>query len=118
MDPYNLPYNLRDALLCLSFLIGAGAGVLAITRRHRTTGILMLAGFLLLMLDPIAEVLIFRVSLANYTGEDFGIFNWAYVCVSTPVIVAGVGCLIAAIFYALKPKTSEPDNSPIETPIG
>jgi len=116
MDPYNLPYNLRDAVLCLSFLIGAGAGIMAITRQHRTTGILMLAGFLMLAIDPIIEVIIFRVLWMNYAGENYDIFNWAYVCISTPATIIGLGCLTAAIFTAIRTKTTNVDNSPIEIP--
>jgi len=116
MDIYSLPYNLRDALLCLTFLAGAVAGVLAITRQHRTTGILMLVGFLLLGIDPILEVLIFRVFMNNYTGDSYELFNWAYVCLSTPADLIGVGCLIAAVFIAIRPKPSEVDNTPIHAP--
>jgi hypothetical protein len=116
MDMYTLPYNLRDAILCLTFLAGAAAGVLAITRQYKTTGILTLVGFLLLGIDPILEVLIFRVFMNNYMGENYGMFNWAYVCLSTPANLIGVGCLIAAVFVAIRPKPSEVDNSPIHAP--
>ncbi len=116
MDPYNLPYNLRDALICLSFLVGAAVGIMAINRQHRTTGLLTLAGFLLLGIDPIAEVIIFRVIMSAYGGENFEVFNWAYVCISIPVIMLGAGCLIAAVFNATRMKGSDVDNSPIQLP--
>lgn len=113
MDPYNLPYNLRDALLCLSFLVGAVVGIMAITRQHRTTGLLTLAGFLLLGLDPIAEMIIFRVIMSNYGGENFETFNWMYVCISTPVIMLGTACLIAAVLNAIRTQ-EQIDQPPVE----
>jgi len=111
-----LPFNIRDALLCLTFLVGAGAGILIISRQHKKTGGLMLAGFLLLGLDPIAEVLILSVLMGNYSGDNYQTFNWAYVCISTLVIILGVGCLIAAIFSAMKPIRAETGNEVIESP--
>ena len=112
----SLVYNLRDALLCLSFLVGVGAGVMAIVRQYRITGILALVGFLLLGVDPIAEILIFSVFLNNYSGNNFEIFNWAYLCISTPAIILGIGCLIAALFTAIRPKPSADENAPMQVP--
>ncbi len=107
MDPYRLPYDIRDALLCLVFLVGIGAGVFAIIRKRQMAGLLTVAGFLLFSVDPIAEMVIFRVITSGYTGDNFDVLNWSYVCISTPAMLLGVVALIAALFIAARPQTSE-----------
>jgi hypothetical protein len=52
----------------------------------------------------------------NYAGENYDIFNWAYVCISAPATIIGLGLLTAAIFNAMKPKPAGPENRPLEIP--
>jgi hypothetical protein len=75
MDPYRLPFDVRDALLCLVFLVGIGAGVFAIIRKRQMAGLLTVAGFLLFSVDPIAEMVIFRVIMSGYTGDNFDVLQ-------------------------------------------
>lgn len=107
MDSYNLPFNLRDLLLCLTFLTGAAVGVFTITKQHKTAGFLTLLGFLFLGIDPIAEVLIFRVLMNTYIGANYELYYWAYMFISTSASLTGVGCLIAALMFAIRPKPEE-----------
>jgi len=116
MDLYTVLYNTRAALLCISFLVGAGFGIYAITRQQQTTGWLTLIGFLLLGIDPVAEVLIFRVFMRFYTGENFDIFNGAYVCISAPAYLIGVGCIIAALFKTMKTQSPDMGDAPADVP--
>jgi len=100
MDPRS-PFDIRDALLCLAFLAGAVAGVVALIRKQARAGGLAAAGFALFAVDPLAELIIFRVFSGG--GGDFDLPNWVYVCISTPASVLGVGALIGALWLALRP---------------
>ena len=116
MDIYTILYNIRDTLLCLSFLAGAGIGILAITRQQKTIGWLTLIGFLLMGFDPLAEWIVFRVLWTSYTGDNYDIFNWAYVCISVPTYLLGIGCIIFAIYKTIQARATDASNTPIESP--
>ena len=104
MDSYMIPFIVRDTLLCLVFLVGLGAGVVAITRKQQKVGTFMLVGFLLLGLDPLAEMIIFNVISPAVGGEvDYLIFNWSYVCIGAPATMLGILSLLAALYFALRP---------------
>ena len=124
MDNYMTPFSLRDALLCLVFLVGLGAGILAITRKQQKVGAFVLAGFLLLGLDPLTEMLIFNVLSPQLgSGDNYEMFNWAYVCISTPATILGILSLLAGLYFALQPALGgptqqQPDNEPIEINAG
>ena len=107
MDPYLLPYAVRDALLCLTFLAGMGAGVLLITRRQTTAGGLALAAFILFSLDPITDIVIFQVMPNVATIDDYTPLNWAYACITGPAILLGVAALIAALIVNTRSQTPE-----------
>jgi hypothetical protein len=103
MDPYMMPFIVRDALLCLLFLVGIIAGGLAISRNQGRIGALVIAGFLLLGIDPLSEFIIFNfVSTSLGDSVDFAAFNWAYVCVSGFADIVGFLALIAAIYLAVQ----------------
>ena len=105
MDPYMLPYTLRDSLLCLTFLAGMGAGVLLITRRQTTAGGLVLAAFILFSIDPIAEIVLFQMIPNALSIDDYTPLNWSYACISGPAILLGVAALIAALFVTTRSQT-------------
>jgi len=112
MDSYMLPFTLRDALLCLVFLLGITGGILAITRNHRKIGILVVISFILLGIDPVSEFIVFNLVSPNFSDTtDFAVFNWAYVCISSFVDIAGFLTLMAAIYLALQPGQKETDIS-------
>ena len=103
MDPYMMPFIVRDALLCLLFLVGIIAGGLAISRNQSRIGALVIAGFLLLGIDPASEFIIFNLLSSNLGDSvDYAVFNWAYVCVSGFADIVGFLALIAAIYLALQ----------------
>lgn len=112
MDPYMMPFIVRDALLCLLFLVGIIAGGLAISRNQRRIGALVIAGFLLLGIDPLSEFVIFNIVSANLADTvDYGVFNWAYVCISGFADIVGFLALIAAIYLALQPAQKDATGS-------
>ena len=103
MDPYMIPFAVRDALLCLFFLLGMIAGILAITRNQRKIGTVVTTGFLLLGIDPASEFIIFNLVSPNSSGTtDYAVFNWAYACISIPATILGILCLMAAIFFGVQ----------------
>lgn len=105
MDPYMIPFAVRDALLCLVFLLGMISGILAITRNQRKIGVYVTAGFLLLGIDPASEFIIFNLASPNFSDSiDYAVFNWAYACVSAPATILGILCLTAAIYFGIKPQ--------------
>lgn len=110
MDPYMLPFNLRDAVLCLTFLLGVVAGIFALTRNQKKVGAFVIAGFLLLGIDPVAEFVLFSVLTRALGLSDYQGINWAYACISGIADVLGVFALLAAIYFALTPgaKDAEP----------
>lgn len=111
MDSYMIPFVLRDTLLCLVFLVGIAAGVVAITRKQQKVGAFVLAGFLLLALDPLTEMIIFNVLFPASGGEvDYLVFNWAYICISTPATIFGTLSLLAAIYFALRFAPNKVEN--------
>lgn len=113
MDSYMIPFILRDSLLCLVFLVGLGAGVMTIVRKQQKVGAFVIAGFLLLGLDPLAEMIIFNVISPATGGEvDYMIFNWAYVCIGAPATIFGAVCLLAAIYFAIRPTPAKAEHTP------
>lgn len=108
MDAYNLPYNLRDVLLCLGFLVGVGVGVFLIIRKQVVAGGLTVAAFLLFSLDPILEFILFRV-VWNTVSTDGGYqaLNWTYACVTGAADLLGVGALLVALVLAVRNQSPE-----------
>ncbi len=111
MDPLTLPYNLRSGLTCLIFLIGAGAGIFLILRKQTLTGGLALAGFVLFSIDPLVEVILFRLLGDNFS-ENYEILGWVYAGVSSVVTILGVAALTAALIMATRPHTSAHPPTP------
>jgi hypothetical protein len=110
MDPYMVPFVIRDALLCLVFLLGVIAGLLALVRGQRKIGIYVTTGFLLLGIDPASEFIIFNFILPSFTEDvNYVVFNWAYACISAPATILGVISLVAAIYFGIRPQQSTSD---------
>ena len=108
MDAYNLPYNVRDVLLCLGFLVGMGVGVFLIVRKQVVAGGLTVTAFVLFSLDPLLEVILFRV-LWNTMSTDSGYqaLNWTYACASSAANLMGVGALLVALILAVRNQSPE-----------
>ena len=108
MDSYMIPFTLRDALLCLVFLLGMIAGIVAVTRNQRKIGMIVIAGFLLLGIDPGSEFIIFNLIQPNFSeASNYIVLNWAYACISAPATIFGILCLMAAIYFGIQPKQTE-----------
>lgn len=111
MDPYLIPFALRDAVLCLVFLLGAGAGIFAVTRKRSRVGAFTIAGFLLLGIDPVVEFLIFNILPMFGANPDYTILNWSYACISGFADVSGALALMAALYFAIQPAPKNADGA-------
>jgi hypothetical protein len=106
MENYMAPFILRDAVLFVTFLFGAIAGIYLLTKNQTRVGSLVLAAFAILSFEPITDFLIFNFLVPNF-GDDnttYVIFNWSYACVSGISIPLGVSILMAALYFAIQPK--------------
>jgi hypothetical protein len=95
MQNYMAPFILRDAVLFITFLFGAIAGVYLLTQNQTKVGGLILAAFVILGLEPLTD---------SEDSASYVIFNWSYACISGISIPVGVSALLAAVYFAMQPK--------------
>ncbi len=108
MENYMAPFILRDAVLFVTFLFGAIAGIYLLTKNQTKVGGLILTAFVILALEPLTDFLIFNFLVPNFGGDtNYVIFNWSYACISGISIPAGVSALLAAVYFAMQPKQEE-----------
>jgi hypothetical protein len=86
----------RDALALLGFAAGMGIGVFLAARKRTTAGVLTLAGFFLLSLEPVADLAIFRTGLIN--ADNYNTWISAYSCISGSAAFLGGILLTLALF--------------------
>jgi hypothetical protein len=123
MDPTTLMdtfYNVRNAILCLGFLLGIGGGIFLIIRKRKLAGILAIVGFLFLSLEPISDFVIFRILYRelDYSEELFNKLDLAYPIISAPAIFLGSIALIIALVSTVlskhKPGVDQPEVPSLE----
>ena len=101
---------IETILISFVLLLGVAAGIYVISRQLKKIGILMVAGFLLLLLEPAVEFIVYQLILPNLTNRQAMAFIPWYAmtaCLSTLVNIAGFACLLAAIYFAIQPKLQE-----------
>jgi hypothetical protein len=105
----NLVYHLKNAVTCLGFLVGIGAGIFLITRKQRLAGALAIAGFVLFSLEPLADLVIFRILFRNldYDRALFDALNIVYPCISGFGVLLGTVALIIALVNFVREKREE-----------
>jgi hypothetical protein len=106
---YNTPFYIRNAILCIGFLAGMGCGVFLITRRHTLAGILAIVGFILFSLEPLADIVIYRVLYSYELSEDvYTALDWGYACISTIAFLIGSIALVIALLDIARSKRQVP----------
>jgi membrane-bound ClpP family serine protease len=113
-------YDIRDALVCVGFLIGIGAGVFLITKKHTTAGILGVIGFLLFSLEPITDFVLFRViyNSVDYDESLFNTLDLIYPCISAPAIFLGsISLVVALISIARQSQSNEVNAVGLDEPL-
>lgn len=113
MDNYLLPFNFRDAVLILVFLTGIAGGISLTRRGQPKIGLYVLAGCLLLAVDPLTELIIFNFLSPNFgTDSTYLFFNWAYALISAPATSLGTLSLLAGIYFATQDSQAKNAGEP------
>ncbi len=109
---------IRDGIICVGFLVGMGAGVFLLTRKRTLAGILAIAAFILFGLEPITDIIIFRIMFSQ--DLNISVFNSltaAYDCISAFVFFVGSILLIVALIKSWQPK-DVPSSDPVNKEAG
>ena len=106
-----LHYTLQS-LLCLAEIVGIIAGILAISRKKTLPGVLSIAGFLLLGLSLLVNVLLEQFRL--FAARNFITTLWVDPCLVAPAAFLGVVCLVIALFSATTSKKTKSEEPPGE----
>ena len=104
-----LHYTLQS-LLCLAEIAGIIAGILAISRKKTLPGVLSVAGFLLLGMSLLVNVLLEQFRL--FAARNFITTLWVDPCLIAPAAFLGVVCLVIAIFSTTPSRKTKPDEPP------
>lgn len=104
-----LVFYLRDLVMFIVFLAGAGMGVFLLARKQRTPGILTIAAFLLFSLEPLLDVIVFRVLYQQELSEQaIQTLDYIYPCITAPAFLLGSLALIVALYGLVKPEQKLP----------
>ena len=108
---YNVPFYIRNVILCIGFLVGVCAGIYLIIRKHILAGILAIIGFTLFALEPIADIIIYRI-LFTYELEEqmYSSLDWAYACTSTVAFFIGSVALMIALVSEARDRHKSPQG--------
>ena len=104
-------YYLRDAAACLGILVGLAGAIFLFVRRKVVAGVLTLLGFLLIALEPLADIVAFRV-LGAGSSPDWDALNTAYACVSGLALFLGMALLAAGLFVVSRKAPLPPPGEP------
>ncbi len=95
-------YDIRDAIICLGFLAGIVGGIVLLTRKKTTAGLVAILGFLMLSLDPLSEIVLFRLMFESF-ANNLQTLDMVYTCISGVSIFLGVILLLVALILAARP---------------
>jgi hypothetical protein len=105
-------YYIRDAVACVGVLIGFGGTVFLFIRKKPTAAVLSALGFIFLGLEPLLDVVLWRV-LGAGSNPNWDSLNTAYACVTGPSLFVGVLFIVLAFIVALRePKLPPPPEEP------
>ena len=111
---YNVLYWLRDAIACLGILVGLGGAIFLFTRKKTVPGILTLVGFLALGLDPLLDIILWRIIAQYASSPNWTTMDYAFVCITGPGHLIGAILIVVAFIMGFRePKLPPP---PIEEP--
>lgn len=104
-------YYIVDALLCVTYLAGIAAGIIALARKKMLAGILAIVAFLFFGLEVVARIVIWSILVP--VVENYSTLNWASFCISTPLLLFGAIALVVMVFVSLG-KEALPPPPPVE----
>lgn len=101
----NTFYYIQLSLTCLGLLVGLGLGVFLIIRKRMLPGILALTGFFLFGLQPVLNLLIFRVLMGLLWEHDtYATASMTFNCISGLANLLACAALVAAFVLMLRPE--------------
>jgi hypothetical protein len=110
---YNVLYWIKDVFSCVAILIGIGGAVFLFLRKKIAPAILALIGFLAMGLEPILDIIIWRLLNQSATNPNYQAMDFAYVCISAPGFLLGIVLLVVAFVIGFRtPKPPPP--APVE----
>jgi hypothetical protein len=111
-------YYVRDAVACLGVLVGFGGSIFLFVRRKTMPGILALIGFIFLGLEPLLDVVLWRV-LANNSSANFDTLNYTYACITGPALFVGILLIVLAFILGFRASKLPPPpmDTPAEPPV-
>jgi hypothetical protein len=99
-------YYISDALICIIYLIGIVAGVIALTRKKMLPGILAVVAFLFFGLEIVVRYVIWYGLASAFS--DYAALNWARFCLTTLVRLLSAIALVVVVFTVAGKKTTLP----------
>jgi hypothetical protein len=104
-------YYLRDAAACLGVLVGLVGAIVLLIRHKTAAGILALLGFLVIALEPLTDIVAFRI-LGAGSSPNWDALNSAYACVSGLSLLLGLVLLAAGLFVISRKGPLPPPAEP------
>ena len=114
MSTYDIQpiYAIRDALICLVCLACMGGAFVFFSRRQYLVAGLVVAGFGLLGLEPIADFVVWQLAWsADIPAETI---DWLYIIISSVGLIGGMVVLLAALILSTRQQADERGTSPFE----
>jgi len=108
-------YYIRDAVACVGVLIGFGATIFLFIRKKAAAAILSALGFILLGLEPLLDIFLWRV-LGAGDNPNWDQLNTAYACITGPSLFLGIVFLVLAFILAFRESKLPPPPPPSEPP--
>ncbi len=104
--------TITNSLLCLAYLVGIVAGVIVLVRKQTVTGGLAVAGFLLLGLSMVSNlVMTLAVLPAILKADDsYATYVWLNFCITSPLHLIGIVLLVVLVFISLNKKAVQAEK--------
>jgi hypothetical protein len=100
---------ISNSLLCLAYLVGIVAGVIVLVRKQTLKGGLAVAGFLLLGLSLVSNLVMSMAVLPAIlkANGSYATFIWLNFCITSPLQLIGIVLLVILVFVSLNKKAAQ-----------
>lgn len=92
--------------MCISYLAGIIAGVIALTRKKTVPGILAIVAFVFLGLEILLRILLW--SILGPERFSYESISWISYCTTSPLLILGTIALVVIVFASVGKKPSLP----------
>jgi hypothetical protein len=105
----NVMYWLRDVVACIGPLVGIGGAIFLFIRKKTLPAVLALVGFLLLAVEPLMDIILWRIVAQAATSPNWESMSTAYACLSGIAMFLGTVAIALAFFLGFRePKLPPP----------